>query len=89
MTGALDWARDGPHWPHRTASRFVDAGGCRWHVQVHRAAPARPVLWLLHGTGAASHSWRGLVPLLAPHATLVERWKEPQRIDCDSVVSSL
>jgi len=71
MSGALDWSRDGAHWPHRTASRFVEAGGCRWHVQVLRAAPGRPVLWLLHGTGAASHSWRGLVGLLAPHATLV------------------
>jgi magnesium chelatase accessory protein len=68
---ALDWSRDGAHWPHRDASRFVDAGGCRWHVQVHRGGPAQPVVWLLHGTGAASHSWRGLVPLLAHRATLV------------------
>lgn len=71
MTGALDWSREGAHWPHREASRFVEAGGCRWHVQVLHGAPGQPVLWLLHGTGAASHSWRGLVPLLAPHATLV------------------
>jgi magnesium chelatase accessory protein len=26
---------------------------------------------LLHGTGAATHSWRGLAPLLAPHAHLL------------------
>ncbi len=71
MTAALDWARDGAHWPHRGASRFVDAGSCHWHVQVLRAAPGQPVLWLLHGTGAASHSWRALMDLLAPHATLV------------------
>jgi len=68
---ALDWPRDGAHWPHRQASRFVDAGDCRWHVQVLPGAAGQPVLWLLHGTGAASHSWRGLVGLLAPHATLV------------------
>ncbi|GCL65364.1 alpha/beta fold hydrolase BchO [Pseudaquabacterium pictum] len=71
MTGALDWSRDGAHWPHRGASRFVEAGGCAWHVQVLRGAPGQPVLWLLHGTGAASHSWRALMALLAPHATLV------------------
>jgi magnesium chelatase accessory protein len=71
MTTSLDWSRDGPHWPHRGASRFVDAGGCHWHVQVLRGAPGQPVLWLLHGTGAASHSWRALMDLLAPHATLV------------------
>ncbi|MES2715707.1 MAG: alpha/beta fold hydrolase BchO [Pseudomonadota bacterium] len=71
MTGALEWSRDGAHWPHRAASRFVDAGGCRWHVQVLPGAPGQPVLWLLHGTGAASHSWRALVDRLAPQATLV------------------
>ena len=26
---------------------------------------------LLHGTGAATHSWRGLAPLLATHFTLI------------------
>lgn len=71
MRGPLDWSRDGAFWPHRQASRFVDAGGCHWHVQVLPGAPGQPVLWLLHGTGAASHSWRALVPLLAPQATLV------------------
>lgn len=71
MTADLDWSREGAHWPHRAASRFIDAGGCHWHVQVVRGAPGQPVLWLLHGTGAASHSWRALMDLLAPHATLV------------------
>jgi magnesium chelatase accessory protein len=30
-----------------------------------------PVLLLVHGTGAATHSWRDLAPLLAEHFTLV------------------
>jgi magnesium chelatase accessory protein len=74
MSDRLQWETDGAHWPHRTASRFVTAGGCHWHVQVHGPEPVRepaPVLWLLHGTGAASHSWRALVPRLAPSFTLV------------------
>lgn len=71
MTRALDWSRDGASWPQHAASRFVEAGGCRWHVQLLPGQPGQPVLWLLHGTGAASHSWRGLVPLLAPQASLV------------------
>ena len=36
QTGALerlDWDRDGGDWPNREASRFVTAGGLRWHVQ--------------------------------------------------------
>jgi magnesium chelatase accessory protein len=46
----------------------VRAGGLQWHVQ---GAGAGPVLLLLHGTGAATHSWRGLLPLLARHFTVV------------------
>lgn len=53
-------------WPHREASRFVDAGGVRWHVQVMGIVQS-PTVLLLHGTGAATHSWRGLAPLLAEH----------------------
>ena len=64
MGDRLHWETDGAAWPHREASRFVVAGGCRWHVQVMGAVDA-PALWLLHGTGASSHSWRALLPLLA------------------------
>ena len=64
----LIWERDGRHWPHRESSRFVDAGGLRWHVQQMGSGP---VALLLHGTGAATHSWRGLAPLLARHYTVI------------------
>jgi magnesium chelatase accessory protein len=60
----LVWSRDGATWPHHDASRFVEAAGLRWHVQEMGASSAESVL-LLHGTGAASASWRGLMPLLA------------------------
>lgn len=65
---APDWPRDGRDWPNRAHSRFVVAGGLRWHVQV---AGQGPVLLLAHGTGAATHSWRGLLPLLARDFTVV------------------
>ena len=64
----LDWDRDGQNWPHRQASRFVEAGGIRWHVQIMGQGP---VMLLLHGTGAASHSWRDIMPLLAAQFTVV------------------
>jgi len=55
--------RDVPaFWPNREASRFVEAGGRRWHLQ--RAGQGRPLL-LLHGTGASAHSFRDLLPALA------------------------
>jgi magnesium chelatase accessory protein len=63
-----DWETDGRDWPNRAFSRFVTAAGLRWHVQV---AGNGPVLLLLHGTGAATHSWAGLLPLLAARFTVV------------------
>ncbi|MCG5245701.1 alpha/beta fold hydrolase BchO [Methylorubrum extorquens] len=65
-----DWERDGRDWPHRAASRFVEAAGLRWHVQEF-GEPSAPGLLLLHGTGAATHSWRGLAPLLAERFRVV------------------
>jgi magnesium chelatase accessory protein len=64
MPESLDWSRDGKDWPHREHSAFITAGGLQWHVQ--RMGDAKhPVVLLLHGTGAATHSWRGVMPLLA------------------------
>ncbi|UMY15837.1 alpha/beta fold hydrolase [Methylobacterium organophilum] len=60
----LDWATDGADWPNRAASRRVEAAGLTWHVQEFGAAEA-PGLLLLHGTGASTHSYRALAPLLA------------------------
>ena len=67
---SLDFERDGQSWPNRDASRFVRAAGIDWHVQ-EIGDPHLPLLVLLHGTGAATHSWRGLVPLLSPHFRLI------------------
>ena len=62
MSRPLAWESDGRDWPHRAASRFVTAGPLTWHVQEMGEGPA---VVLLHGTGAATHSWRHLMPLLA------------------------
>ena len=58
----LIWSRDGGDWPNREASVFVEAASIPWHVQ--RMGEGPPLL-LLHGTGAATHSWRDLMPILA------------------------
>ena len=50
------------------AGRLIEAGGLRWHVRVRGQGPT---VLLLHGTGASSHSWRGLAPLLARQFTVV------------------
>lgn len=64
----LAWIRDGADWPNREASNFVRSEGLVWHVQ---RMGQGPVLLLLHGTGASTHSWRSLMPLLATHFTVV------------------
>ena len=68
MSRYPDWNSDGADWPNRETSRFVRAGGYEWHVQ---QAGSGPVCLMLHGTGAATHSWRDLMPLLALHYTVV------------------
>ncbi|MEX6508050.1 alpha/beta fold hydrolase BchO [Jiella sp. M17.18] len=86
MSRPLEWARDGRDWPHREASRFVSAGGTSFHVQILGAG--EPLL-LLHGTGASTHSFRDLAPLLAADYRVVmldlpshgfsgrPRWRQP------------
>jgi magnesium chelatase accessory protein len=66
--GALIWDSDGRDWPHRAASRFVSAAGLNWHVQQMGSGP---VMLLVHGTGASTHSWAGLMPLLAERFTVI------------------
>ena len=66
----LVWERDGADWPNRAASRFVAAAGLDWHIQEMGDAQA-PALLLLHGTGAATHSWRALAPLLSAHFRVI------------------
>lgn len=66
MPRRLDWRRDGPRWPHHEHSRFVQAGGLQWHTQwFDGPGTEAPCALLLHGTGASTHSWRALAPLLA------------------------
>ena len=67
-TDRLCLDRDARDWPNRTASRYVVARRMRWHVQ---RMGSGPVLLLLHGAGAATHSWRALMPLLARHFDVV------------------
>jgi magnesium chelatase accessory protein len=58
----------GAQWPNAHASRFIEAGGQRWHVQIMGRGPA---LLLVHGIGAATHTWHGLAPRLAGRFTTI------------------
>ena len=53
-------------WPNSEASEFVHAGRLLWHVQKKSNAKLdAPVILLLHGTGASSHSWGPLIKILS------------------------
>lgn len=58
------WDTIGFDWPNRTASFFHTAAGLNWHVQQMGNSASSKIV-LLHGTGAATHSFRELMPLLA------------------------
>lgn len=64
----LHWQSDARDWPNREASRFVEASGLRWHVQVMGTGPD---LLLLHGAGGSTHSWGALLPALSRHFRVV------------------
>lgn len=50
----MDWARHKKNWPNSEYSEFVDIPPHRWHIQ---RAGEGPVIVLLHGAGASTHSW--------------------------------
>jgi magnesium chelatase accessory protein len=64
----MDWEANKATWPNAHLSRFVQLQGQTWHVQI---AGRGPVLLLLHGTGASTHSWRDLISPLAAQHTVV------------------
>jgi magnesium chelatase accessory protein len=68
----LDFDIDGADWPLRESSRFVRAGGYRWHVQEYGQDSANaPRALLVHGAAGANHSWRHIGPLLGQNFRIV------------------
>ena len=65
---APDWLAQRAHWPHSQCSHFVRTPRLNWHVQI---VGRGPTALLLHGTGASTHTWRDVAPLLAEQFTVV------------------
>ena len=53
----MNWDEHRTNWPNAAHSRFVTTRACRWHMQ---DAGSGPVVLLLHGAGASTHSFRAL-----------------------------
>lgn len=58
----MKWSDWSTRWPHADHSTFVQARPYRWHVQQMGEGPD---VVLIHGAGGSTHSWRGLLPMLA------------------------
>lgn len=58
----MRWPADAKDWPLAEYSRQVLHRPHRWHVQ---EAGTGPTILLIHGAGGATHSFRGLLPILA------------------------
>ncbi|MEP3056281.1 alpha/beta fold hydrolase BchO [Ascidiaceihabitans sp.] len=59
-------------WPHSDVSQRIFNPPHRWHVQhMGQQMGQGPVALLLHGAGGSTHSFAGLMPLLADRFTVV------------------
>jgi magnesium chelatase accessory protein len=62
----MRWADEKDTWPNAEHSEFIPTKNVKWHVQRWGfESRKKTTLLLLHGTGASTHSWRDLAPLLA------------------------
>lgn len=58
----LNWSRDRAWWPNASKSRFLERPGIRWHVQT--GGEVGPSVLFIHGSGASTHSWAGVLEKL-------------------------
>jgi magnesium chelatase accessory protein len=62
----MRWADVKNDWPNSDHSEFIQTQHVNWHVQRWGSSvEKKTTILLLHGTGASTHSWRDLAPLLA------------------------
>ena len=64
----LNWEAFKSNWPMSDMSRWVQTPHLRWHVQILGQGP---VVVLIHGTGATTHTWWQVAPLLAKDHTVL------------------
>jgi magnesium chelatase accessory protein len=64
----MDWVQEQARWPLGGYSRFIGQAAGQWHLQTFGACrPGDPIIVLLHGTGASTHSWRAVALPLQAH----------------------
>lgn len=66
----MEWSRMPSDWPFRDSLRRVQSRPHDWCV-LESGPKDRPTILLLHGAGGSGHSFRALIPLLAPHYHII------------------
>jgi len=61
----MDWNRHKRDWPHAETSSFVVLDRQAFHIQELSGPKSAPTILFLHGSGATTHSYADMIPLLA------------------------
>jgi magnesium chelatase accessory protein len=68
----MRWVDLKDDWPNADRSEFIQTQQIKWHVQRWGVSSnKKSSVLLLHGTGASTHSWRDLAPLLAQQCKVI------------------
>jgi magnesium chelatase accessory protein len=70
----MQWSTEGKNWPHNERSEFIKTAQMTWHIQRWQSSTSptkKLTVLLLHGTGASTHSWRAVAPLLAKRFNVI------------------
>ena len=62
----MNWEKEKFNWPFWENSHFFETENCTWHYQVI-GENSNPLLFMIHGAGASSHSWKNMVKLLSDY----------------------
>ena len=62
----MHWEKEKFNWPFWENSHFFETEICKWHYQVI-GKNSNPLLFMIHGAGASSHSWKNMIHLLSDY----------------------
>ena len=62
----MNWEKEKFNWPFWENSHFFETENCIWHYQLI-GENSKPLLFMIHGAGASSHSWKNMIHLLSDY----------------------
>ena len=62
----MNWEKEKYDWPFWESSNFFQTENCIWHYQII-GEEDKPILFMIHGAGASSHSWTNIIEYLVDY----------------------